>query len=301
MTNTTASKPLVFYNFADYRAWRQQMNREGKKVGFVPTMGALHAGHLSLVELAKSKTDVVAMSIFVNPAQFAPTEDLDQYPRTLEADVKLLSESGCCDALLVPSVKEMYPSGISLNINEQKGTFVEVLGKSSQMEGSIRPHFFRGVATVVLKLFNIIQPDMAFFGQKDAQQCVVVRTMITDLCLPIEMVAAPIKREEDGMALSSRNRYLSTEERSYAIILYKALTAAADAYASGIKDCKKLIQIAEDVVRSEPRATLDYISIAHPYELQELDTVDKDGAILSGAIRVGGTRLIDNILLDCQL
>ncbi|KAK9729200.1 pantoate-beta-alanine ligase [Basidiobolus ranarum] len=297
----TVTKPQVFYNFADYRKWRHQMVLEGKKVGFVPTMGALHSGHLSLVKLAKSKNDMVVMSIFVNPAQFAPTEDLDQYPRTLEDDIKLLGETGCCDVVLVPSVQEMYPSGITLNVSEQKGTFVEVLGKSLQMEGSIRPHFFRGVATVVLKFFNIIQPDMAFFGQKDAQQCVVIRTMITDLCLPIEMIAGPIVREEDGLALSSRNRYLTQEERSYAVILYKGLLAAKDAYSSGIKDAKKLIEIAQDVIKSEPRVSFDYISIAHPYQLHELDTVNEDGAILSGAIRVGETRLIDNILLDCQL
>ncbi|KAJ3279612.1 hypothetical protein HK104_001303 [Borealophlyctis nickersoniae] len=259
-------------------------------------MGALHEGHLSLARLARKQCDQVVASIFVNPAQFAPTEDLSKYPRTLERDIEMLTEAGV-DVVFLPSVPEMYPNGIPLDVKVQQGTFVEVKGKSHQMEGSIRPHFFRGVATVVTKLFNIIQPTHAFFGQKDAQQCAVVRSMVRDLWIPTTIVVGATVRERDGLAMSSRNRYLSDEERAVAPVLYKGLSAGLDAYEKGVKERGDLMEVVEKVVSAEPRVRLEYLSLANPFSLVEESSVGTEGAILSGAIRVGNTRIIDNVLL----
>ncbi|KAJ3287810.1 hypothetical protein HK104_008452 [Borealophlyctis nickersoniae] len=286
-------KPLIVKTVADYRQIRKNWARQAATVGFVPTMGALHEGHLSLARLARKQCDQVVASIFVNPAQFAPTEDLSKYPRTVERDIELLTEAGV-DVVFLPSVPEMYPNGIPLDV---KGTFVEVKGKSHQMEGSIRPHFFRGVATVVTKLFNIIQPTHAFFGQKDAQQCAVVRSMVRDLWIPTTIIVGATIREPDGLAMSSRNRYLSPDERAIAPVLYKGLSAGLDACETGVKDRKDLIEIIEKVIKAEPRVQLEYLSLANPFSLVEEERVGEDGAILSGAIRVGKTRIIDNVLL----
>eukprot|EP00842_Homolaphlyctis_polyrhiza_P005209 jgi/Hompol1/568/HPOL_002551-RA len=295
--NKSLSTPLVVRSVKEYRQLRQQWFRDGLSVGFVPTMGALHEGHTTLAGHARSSCNKVVASIFVNPAQFAPHEDLDKYPRTEEQDIKMLAAKGV-DVVFAPPVSEMYPAGITLNVKEQFGTFVEVKGKSHQMEGSIRPHFFRGVATVVSKLFNIVQPTHAFFGQKDVQQCSVIRSMVRDLFFPIEIVVVETIREKDGLAMSSRNRYLSPAERAAAPILYQGLLASVNAFKSGVTDRKKLIAAAADVIGQEPGVQLEYLSIADPYLLEEVEDIDSSqGAILSGAVRVGKTRIIDNVLL----
>ncbi|KAG0334256.1 pantothenate synthase [Podila humilis] len=289
------------------------MTRQNKTVGFVPTMGALHDGHLGLVKKARQECDAVVVSIFVNPAQFAPHEDLDQYPRTFDTDYAALLQSNACAAILLPKVSEMYPSGITLDRSQQRGTFVEVQGLSHQMEGIPRPHFFRGVATVVTKLFNIVQPDKAFFGQKDAQQCVVIRAMIRDLLLPITMRAIPTTRESDGMAMSSRNRYLTPEMRKISTVLYKALTAAKEEIdRAGQVDREEILKPAYDVIRKvqedlvkkegeddQFEVRLDYLSLVDVETLSELQTLGHgQKAILSGAVYVGTTRLIDNVLIN---
>ncbi|KAF9207680.1 pantothenate synthase [Haplosporangium sp. Z 27] len=288
------------------------MTRQNKTVGFVPTMGALHEGHLSLVQIAKQECDVAVVSIFVNPAQFAPHEDLDQYPRTFDTDYASLVASKACAAILLPKVSEMYPIGITLDRSQQRGTFVEVQGLSHQMEGIPRPHFFRGVATVVTKLFNIVQPDRAYFGQKDAQQCVVLRAMIRDLLLPIRMRSIPTRREADGLAMSSRNRYLTPEMRDVATLLYRAITAAKESIVEReVTDREDILAPAYkiiDEVSQEVKAKglpfdvkLDYLSLVDVETLTELNTLGKSqAAILSGAVYVGTTRLIDNILINTE-
>ncbi|KAJ1923593.1 pantoate-beta-alanine ligase [Tieghemiomyces parasiticus] len=316
MTISTVQSPVLIHTIRDLRAWRATATREGQAVGFVPTMGALHDGHLHLLRTARKQCDRVVLSIFVNPAQFAPHEDLATYPRTLDADLALLARSApthgpgadpmaafrpLADVVFAPNPAEMYPAGISTDVREQRGTFVEVLGVSHQMEGVTRPHFFRGVATIVLKLFNAVQPDRAYFGQKDVQQCVVLRNMVRDLLLPLTVVTVPTVRSATGLALSSRNRYLTPDQMEPALTLRRALVAASERYEAGERRRTHLLKAAHAVFATEPRAQLEYISLAHPVTLAELDVVGQDGAILSGAFRVGTTRLIDNILLGCAL
>ncbi|KAF9349358.1 pantothenate synthase [Mortierella sp. NVP85] len=288
------------------------MARQNKLVGFVPTMGALHHGHLGLVQTARQECDAVVVSIFVNPAQFAPHEDLDQYPRSFDTDYASLVATNACSAILLPKVSEMYPSGIPLDRSQQRGAFVEVVGLSHQMEGITRPHFFRGVATVVTKLFNIVQPDRVYFGQKDAQQCVVVRTMIRDLLLPIKMRAIPTSREPDGLAMSSRNRYLTPEMRNVATLLYRAISAAKKAIVEQgasdrdaiLKPAHAMIDQVVDEVRTQGlpfQVRLDYLSLVDVETLTELETIGpSQPAILSGAVYVGTTRLIDNVLVHTE-
>ncbi|KAI9011225.1 Pantoate-beta-alanine ligase [Gaertneriomyces semiglobifer] len=299
-----ASSPQIVHTVSDYRELINAHRRKNPdlKIGFIPTMGALHAGHLSLARQARQQIpspNLVVASIFVNPAQFAPTEDLDKYPRTLDQDVKLLAQQNT-DIVFAPSVSEMYPRGITLNTKAQNGTFVEVLGLSSQMEGQIRPHFFRGVATVVAKLFNIIQPTTAYFGQKDVQQCAVVRSMVRDLHMPLEVVVSPTVRETDGLAMSSRNAYLTPEERVVAPVLYRAMCTAQQLHLQGAKSRERILKAAKDVIDAEPGAVYEYLSLADPFDLQEVNMVGSTGAILSGAVRIGKTRIIDNILLDLE-
>ena len=289
----------VVRSIAEYRSLRSEWYRNGYTVGMVPTMGALHAGHASLASQARQECDKVVATVFVNPAQFAPHEDLSKYPRTEEADIALLASKGV-DVVLFPTVDEMYPAGITLKVADQVGTFVTVQGKSHQMEGSIRPHFFRGVATVVTKLFNIVQPTFAYFGQKDVQQCSVVKSMTRDLLVPTAIRVCATIREEDGLAMSSRNRFLSPSERAIAPILYKGMQAAVTAYDSGTVSRKELVQAIERIVATK-ECKLEYISIADPFYLGELDVVGKEGAILSGAIKVGHTRIIDNVLLGMDM
>lgn len=270
-------------------------------------MGCLHDGHLSLVKHAQRTTTHTVVSIFVNPSQFAPHEDFNKYPRTLETDIEKLSSLPTPpDVVFAPNVNELYPSGITLDVSKQRGSFVEVLGLSHQMEGSIRPHFFRGVATVVTKLFNIVQPDVAVFGQKDVQQCCVIQAMVRDLHFPIRIEIAETMREKDGLAMSSRNRYLDLEvERPGANTLYLALIAAQKVYNESAKPVPRdlIIDTASKVIRANTSVEYEYLSLASPKDLSEVDVVDPNcgGAILSGAIRVGKTRLIDNVLLDVTL
>jgi pantoate--beta-alanine ligase len=274
--------------FETIAAFRQARARFGR-LGLVPTMGYLHAGHLSLVRQARAECGAVAVTIFVNPTQFGPREDLSRYPRDLERDLRLLREEHV-DLVFVPSVAEIYPPGFS--------TFVDVRDVTEMLEGAVRPGHFQGVATVVCKLFNITQPTRAYFGQKDAQQTVVVRKMARDLDLPLEVVVVPTMREPDGLAMSSRNVYLSPEQRQAATALYRALGAAAERYAAGERDAEALRQAMRTVLESEPLASLEYISVADALTLRELDHVGAAGALCSLAVRFGSTRLIDNMLLE---
>jgi pantoate--beta-alanine ligase len=275
----------VVTRVSDVRAWRAEA---AGSLGLVPTMGYLHAGHISLVERARRENDRVAATLFVNPTQFAPHEDLARYPRDLERDRRLLEGAGC-ELLFAPPAEEVYPPGFD--------TFVEVGAVAAPLEGARRPGHFRGVATVVLKLLNIVQPDRAYFGQKDAQQLAVIRKMVADLDVPVDVVACPTVRDADGLALSSRNSYLGPEDRAAAPVLYRALTAAADRWRAGERSAEALRQAMQAVLAKEPRAQVDYVSVADPLTLRELETVSGP-AVLSLAVRVGPARLIDNVLLD---
>lgn len=256
--------------------------------GFVPTMGYLHEGHLSLARRAKAENERTAVSIYVNPTQFAPNEDLDSYPRDLARDLALLEAAGV-DLVFTPSDDVMYPPGFQ--------TMVTVNEVSRPLEGSSRPTHFQGVATIVAKLFNIIQPTRAYFGQKDAQQAVVLRQMTRDLNFNVEIIVCPIVREADGLALSSRNKYLTPQQRQAATILSRALNQAKNAYVNDERDGRILRQIMRDTINAEPLARLDYVSAADPATLQELEEV-KEGVLLSTAVFFGKTRLIDNILIE---
>lgn len=255
--------------------------------GLVPTMGFLHEGHLSLVRQALAENDKTAVSIFVNPTQFAPSEDLESYPRDLERDLDLLAAEGV-DLVFTPDDNLMYPPDFQ--------TVVLVQNIMQRLEGASRPTHFQGVATVVAKLFNIVQPTRAYFGQKDAQQTVVLRQMVRDLNFNLALIVCPTVREEDGLALSSRNQYLSPAERAAAPVLYRALKQAQAALAAGENNGDKLRQIMREPIESEPLARLDYVSAADPRTLEELDQVSK-GVLLSTAVFIGQTRLIDNILI----
>jgi pantoate--beta-alanine ligase len=256
-------------------------------VGLVPTMGYLHAGHISLVQQARSECKSVITSIFVNPTQFGPNEDLDKYPRSVERDLQLL-EAAQVDIVWMPTAEVMYPPGYQ--------TWVEVQNLTQPLEGSMRPGHFRGVTTVVSKLFNATRPDKAYFGQKDAQQAAVLRQMARDLSYPIEILICPILRESDGLAMSSRNTYLDPSQRQAATVLYRALSAAKSAFANGERNAEKLRQIVKAVIGTESLARLQYVSCADYETLTELETVQAK-ALLSLAVFVGKTRLIDNFIL----
>lgn len=264
-----------------------ELRREGLTIGLVPTMGALHQGHLSLMEYAKRETDIVIVSIFVNPTQFGPAEDFKEYPRDLKGDAEK-AESAGIDTLFIPSVSAMYPAGYA--------TFVEVERLSKVMCGESRPTHFRGVATVVLKLFNIVRPHKAFFGQKDFQQTVVIRRMAGDMNSGVEVVVLPIVREEDGLAMSSRNKYLNQDERKAATVLYRALNSARNMFENGGQSADRLRTEITAMVTREPLAQLEYIVVAHPETLQEEQKARK-GIVIALAVRIGKTRLIDNIIL----
>jgi pantoate--beta-alanine ligase len=268
-------------------AFRQARARFGR-LGLVPTMGYLHAGHLSLVRQARAECGAVAVSIFVNPTQFGPSEDLARYPRDLTRDLRLL-EAELADLVFAPSIAEMYPAGY--------GTSVEVRGVTEMLEGAVRPGHFAGVATVVCKLLNIVQPTRAYFGQKDAQQTVVVRAMARDLNMPAEIVVCPTVREPDGLAMSSRNVYLTPEERRAAVALVRALRAAQARYVAGERAAEALRGAMREALDAEPLAQAEYVSAADPLTLRELEGTVEAGALLSLAVRFGKTRLIDNLLL----
>ncbi|CAG8537090.1 11754_t:CDS:2 [Funneliformis mosseae] len=284
---------LVFDNIPSLRSWRQQYIKQDKQVAFIPTMGSLHEGHLSLVKQGSQHCPIVVVSIFVNPAQFAPNEDLDKYPRTLSNDLELLRSLDCVDAVFLPKVEEIYPYGIPLDVEKQKGAFVEVRDKSHQMEGKSRPLFFRGVLTVVTKLFNIVQPNCVFFGQKDAQQCIVIRTLISDLHFPIEMHVGATGREYDGLAMSSRNKYLTSDQRNYATTLFKGLSAIKNEFDQGEKNREILLNKGYELIEKVTKEVmeknlgfelkLDYLSLVDPRTLEELQEIEEEkGAILSG-------------------
>ena len=257
-------------------------------VGFVPTMGYLHEGHLVLVRRAKAENSSVVVSIFVNPTQFGPHEDFDKYPRNPERDLAMLEKEGV-DLVFMPSVAEMYPP--------QFNSWVDVGKITERLEGAARPGHFRGVATVVAKLFNIVQPDRAYFGQKDAQQLAVIKKMVADLNMNLEVVAVPTVREPDGLAMSSRNIYLNPEERKAAVVLYQALSLAQKLWSQGEKDAQAIRQKMTGLIQKQPLANIEYISIADAETLDELDKV-KPPALVSLAVKIGKTRLIDNVVLE---
>ena len=278
---------LVLKTIADTRSACARIRLAGKTLGLVPTMGALHQGHLSLVRAAQANCDAVAVSIFVNPTQFGPKEDFASYPRNLEEDCRTLEAAGV-DLVFTPSVEEMYPSGAS--------TFVEVAGLSERLDGASRPGHFRGVATVVAKLFNIFTPDHAFFGQKDAAQVAVLRKMLRDLQFPVQLDVCPTVREPDGLALSSRNQNLSEEQRRHALVLSQALMAVQQEVQRGEHDSNKLLTRALHTFAGEPAVQVDYCRIVDPETLVDIPDV-RHGALVAVAARVGSTRLIDNLLL----
>jgi pantoate--beta-alanine ligase len=271
---------------AEMKAGCRQVGRTGKTLGFVATMGALHEGHLSLVRASKSRCDVTAVSIFVNPLQFGPAEDLDKYPRNLERDAALLEQVGA-DLLFTPGVEEMYPPDAR--------TYVLVENLSSRLDGASRPGHFRGVATVVTKLFEIIRPDLAFFGQKDAVQVAVLRKLVKDLDIDVGIVACPIVREPDGLAMSSRNVYLTSQQRQQALVLHQSLLRVQTAMKQGEQDSAKLIDIGKQVIAEEAGARLDYFAIVDPDTLDPIADVSH-GALVAVAAYMGATRLIDNFL-----
>ena len=258
-----------------------------RPLGLVPTMGYLHAGHLALVRRARAECATVGVSIFVNPAQFGPTEDLARYPRDLDRDLRLLEPAGA-DVVWAPEADEVYPAGYQ--------TYITVGPVAETLEGAARPGHFQGVATVVAKLFNAFTPDRAYFGQKDAQQVAVIRRMARDLNFPLEIIVCPTVRERDGLAMSSRNTYLSPEERRAATVLFRALNAAKAAYQAGERGGENLRAAMRAALAAEPLARPEYVSVAGPETLRELDRVDGN-ALFSLAVRIGKTRLIDNFNL----
>lgn len=265
----------------------QALRRRGKVIGFVPTMGALHEGHLSLVRRARKESDVAVVSIFVNPTQFGPSEDFQKYPRLFAQDKKLLQKEKC-DLIFYPSLKEMYP--------ENHLTFVNVEEITSRLEGASRPGHFRGVATVVAKLFNIVLPDLAYFGQKDAQQAIVIKKMVSDLNFPVKIVICPTVRDQKGLALSSRNSYLSYYESKQALSLFEALEKARDLIRLGQDNPQTVISSMQEIIRKNPLTKIDYIAVTDTRRLLPVDKI-KGEVLISLAVRVGETRLIDNLCL----
>jgi pantoate--beta-alanine ligase len=273
----------IIHTVAEMRAARAGAT----DLGLVPTMGYLHAGHLSLVARAKAESAAVAVSIFVNPTQFGPNEDLSRYPRDVPRDLGLLEAAGV-DFVFVPEATEIYPPGFDAQIL--------IGGVTAVLEGAVRPGHFAGVATVVAKLFNIVQPTRAYFGQKDAQQSVVIRKLVRDLDLPVEVVVAPTVREADGLALSSRNSYLTPEQRAAAPAIYRALSEARRRFDAGQRDGETLREAMRRTIAAEPLMQIDYVSVADPLTLRELATIERQ-ALASMAVRLGTTRLIDNLVL----
>jgi pantoate--beta-alanine ligase len=271
----------------EMRAESRAIRGAGKRLGFVPTMGALHEGHLSLVRAARSSSDLVVASIFVNPTQFGANEDLAKYPRSFERDRELL-QGERVELLFAPSVEEMYPAGAV--------TWVTVEGLSDKLDGRSRPGHFRGVTTVVAKLFHVVQPDAAFFGQKDAAQVAIIRRMVRDLNLPVEIVVCPIVRAADGLAMSSRNAYLDPDERKRALVLQRSLLRAEHLAETGERNAARLVAAGREEIDKESSVRLDYFEIVNPDTLDPLEDISGGGLVAVAAV-VGGTRLIDNILL----
>jgi pantoate--beta-alanine ligase len=264
-----------------------QRKRDGKRIGLVPTMGALHEGHLSLIRAARTQSDVVAVSLFVNPLQFGPNEDLAKYPRTFERDCQLL-EAEKVDLLFAPSNEDMYPPGAT--------TYVTVEGLSEKLCGRSRPGHFRGVTTVVAKLFHIVEPDVGFFGQKDAAQTAIIRRMVRNLNFPVQIMVCPIVRDKDGLAMSSRNAYLDPQQRKQALVLYRALMRVQTLADTGERSAAKLIEAGKQVMGEERGARLDYFEIVDPDTLDPAPDISR-GALVAVAAFLGNTRLIDNVVL----
>lgn len=277
---------------AELQSTVKKVKKAGKTIGLVPTMGALHEGHASLIRAAHAENDFVVVSDFVNPTQFSPNEDLDAYPRTIAKDCEV-AETMDADVVFAPSPQEMYPN--------PDMTWVEVTGNITKVLcGKSRPIHFRGVATVVSKLFHLAQPDRAYFGQKDAQQAEVLKRMVQDLFFPLEIRVMPIIREADGLAKSSRNVYLSAKERAAALILSKALQTASLAFAKGEKNSKKLVKMVSDMIQSEPLSEIDYVEIYRQNGLTEAEEIITTPHLLAVAVRFGNTRLIDNVILGAK-
>jgi len=268
---------------------RKLRREDNRTIGLVPTMGSLHEGHLSLIHEARALCDVVVVSVFVNPAQFGPTEDFESYPRDLTRDSALLAEYNV-DYVFAPTSEEIYPAGFA--------SYVTVEGLSNKLEGAARPGHFRGVTTVVAILLNIVRPHFAFFGQKDAQQSIIIKQMVRDLAFEAEIVVLPIVREESGLAMSSRNAYLDGPGRRAATVLNRALLQARSAYADGERSATRLIELVRSMIENEPLARIDYVSVNDAETLEKLDKIDEHAALLSLAVFIGETRLIDNIVLS---
>jgi pantoate--beta-alanine ligase len=268
---------------------RKIRREQDKTIGLVPTMGALHEGHLSLVKEARQMCDIVVVSVFVNPAQFGPSEDFDHYPRDLTSDTAVLTDYNV-DYIFAPAVEEVYPKGYS--------TYVTVEGLSAKLEGVSRPGHFRGVATVITVFLNIIRPDFAFFGQKDAQQALIIKRLVRDLAFDTEVVVLPTVREDSGLAMSSRNAYLSTEEHEAAKVIHHALTKARETFKAGERSADKLVEAVRSTIEAEPRARLDYVSVADAETLERLDKLEEQPILIVVGAYIGKTRLIDNIVLN---
>ncbi len=270
------------------QARSDRMRQEGKTIVFVPTMGFFHEGHLSLMREGPKNGDDLVVSIFVNPTQFAPGEDFEDYPRDFERDLELCRKEGV-DAVFAPDAEEMYGKGFHIHVELEK--------LPNHLCGISRPKFFKGVATVVTKLFNIVKPHVAVFGLKDYQQFLVIRQMVRDLYLEIEIIGAPTVREPDGLAMSSRNNYLSPEQRVYALSLYKSLKKSQALVESGIQDAAGIINAATELIQSNPETEIDYINICDPETLDDIETIDRP-ALMALAVKVGKSRLIDNMILN---
>lgn len=268
---------------------RKIRREQDRTIGLVPTMGALHEGHLSLVREARRMCDVVVVSVFVNPAQFAPGEDYENYPRDLTNDTALLTDYNV-DYIFAPPVEEIYPRGFS--------TYVMVEGMSDQLEGASRPGHFRGVATVVTVLLNVVRPDFAYFGQKDAQQAWIIKRLVRDLAFDTEIIVLPTVREDSGLAMSSRNLYLSQEEQEAAAIIHQALAKAKAAYKEGERSGARLTELVKSTIESEPRARVDYVSIADADTFEKIEKIEERPVLIAVAAYLGKTRLIDNTVLN---
>jgi len=286
--SSQAGRPRLVTKLDELREVLHAVRREGKRIGLVPTMGALHDGHLSLVRASRKECDYTVTSIYVNPSQFGPSEDLGQYPRTLEADLDALAEYETPLAF-APTNDEVYPGGYA--------TWVEVGSVAEPFEGTCRPGHFRGVATIVLKLFHMVRPDVAYFGQKDYQQALVIRRMVEDLNLPIAIRVCPIVREPDGLAMSSRNAYLSPAERQRALVLWRSLCLASDLVAQGERDTALVAERMREVILSAEGARIDYVALVDPDTLDPVDVI-RSRTLVALAVHIGRTRLIDNRLLE---
>ncbi len=284
---STATSLRRLWGIAELRAAIANARRDGSRIGFVPTMGALHRGHLSLVDRARAESDLVVMSIFVNPLQFGPTEDFTRYPRPIEDDERFAADAGV-DVLFTPGTDEMYPAGRVVNVTASD--------RGRQWEGAVRPGHFDGVLTVVAKLFNIVAPDVAVFGRKDLQQAALVKWMVRDLDFPLTIVVAPTIREPDGLALSSRNSYLRGKERADALSLVGSLRAAAERFAAGEDDARRLEDAGRDALAAVPGVRLDYFAVVNRDTLEAESRARRGSAVIVAA-RVGSTRFIDNLIL----